>query len=118
MAALHRDPLTGLRADPRPFRIDGDGVVLTVRVTPGARKPGIESAVSGADGRCYGRVRVRAKAQDGAANADVIETLATALGRPRSALALQGGMTLRIKTIRITGSVVATMAKLEEMFAP
>lgn len=114
MAAVSGDPLKDLGF----FRQDGADVVLTVRVTPGARKPAIEPMVTGADGRAYGRIRVRAKAQDGAANADVIETLAKAIGCPKSALDIESGQTARIKTIRIRGAAAATMGKLQEIFAP
>jgi uncharacterized protein (TIGR00251 family) len=114
VAAVPGDPLT----EPSAFRPDGEDVVLTVRVTPGARKPAIERMAAGADGRVYGRIRVRAKAQDGAANADVIETLAKAIGCPKSALDIESGQTARIKTIRIRGAADATMSKLQEIFAP
>ncbi len=100
------------------FRADEAGVTLSLRVTPGARKAGLDSVVEAADGRAHGRMKVRAKAQDGAANAEVVETLAKALGRPRSAIEIAAGGTARLKTIRIEGAPAETAARLKEMFGP
>ncbi|HEX9806428.1 MAG TPA: DUF167 family protein, partial [Alteraurantiacibacter sp.] len=53
--------------------VDGEGR-LALRVTPGARKEGIEIA----GGRLL--VKIRAKPQDGAANDAALKLLASALG--------------------------------------
>jgi uncharacterized protein YggU (UPF0235/DUF167 family) len=68
---------------------------LAVRVTPGARSEGI--SVEG------GRVtaRVRARPQDGAANAAVIALLSGALGCAPSRIALLRGATSREKLFRL-----------------
>ena len=68
---------------------------LAVRVTPGARVEKIEIA----DGRVL--IKVRAKPQDGAANAAVLAMLAKALGCPPSQLELLRGATSREKLVRI-----------------
>lgn len=68
---------------------------LAVRVTPGARTEGVEIE----DGRVI--IKVRAKPQDGAANAAVLVLLAKALGSAPSRLALVRGATSREKLIRI-----------------
>lgn len=68
---------------------------LAVRVTPGARTEGVEIE----DGRVI--IKVRAKPQDGAANAAVLVLLAKALGSAPSRLALLRGATSREKLIRI-----------------
>lgn len=98
------------------FRIDGDDVVLRVRATPGARRPGLDGLSEGPDAQVFARIRVRAKAEDGRANAELIETLADALDRPRSAIELEGGAAARLKTLRIAGGAKATAAKLEALF--
>ena len=100
-----------------PFRIDGDDVLLRVRATPGARKPGLEGTIAGPDGLRFARIRVRAKAEDGKANAELIETLAAALQRPRSSLDLAAGTSARLKIIRIAGRAGDTVQRLKELFA-
>jgi len=66
-----------------------------LRVTPGARTEGIEIA----DGRVL--VKVRAKPQDGAANAAVLALLAAALGEATSRLHLLRGATGRDKLVQL-----------------
>jgi uncharacterized protein YggU (UPF0235/DUF167 family) len=73
---------------------DGDGR-LALRVTPGARSEGIELA----EDRVL--VKVRAKPQDGAANAAVLALLAEALGIATSRLRLLRGATGRDKLLQL-----------------
>lgn len=101
-----------------PFRIDGDDVVLKVRATPGARACGLDGVAEGPGGAAFARIRVRARAEDGKANAELIATLAAALGRPKSSLDLAAGASARLKTIRIAGRPVETAARLRELFTP
>lgn len=73
---------------------DGEGR-LAVRVTPGARSEMLEIA----DGRLL--ARVRAKPEDGKANAAVRELLAQGLGVAPARLELLRGATSREKLFRI-----------------
>lgn len=75
-------------------RIDGDGR-LAVRVTPGARGESLEIVGDGL------AAKVRAKPQDGQANAAVATLLAKALGIAPSRLELTSGATSREKVFRI-----------------
>lgn len=68
---------------------------LALRVTPGARVEGIELA----EDRVL--VKVRAKPQDGAANAAVLALLAQALGEAPSRLEMLRGATGRDKLVRL-----------------
>ena len=68
---------------------------LALRVTPGARVEGIELG----EGRVL--VKVRAKPQDGAANAAVLALLAEALGTAPSRLHLLRGATGREKLVQL-----------------
>jgi hypothetical protein len=68
---------------------------LTLRVTPGAR---VET-ITIEDGRLI--VKVRAKPEDGKANAAVLDLLASALGIATSRLRLLRGATGRDKQIQI-----------------
>lgn len=73
---------------------DGEGR-LAVRVTPGARVEALEIA----DGQLV--AKVRAKPEDGKANAAVLALLAAALGLAPSRLELLRGATSREKLFRI-----------------
>lgn len=73
---------------------DGQGR-LAVRVTPGARAEGLEIAA----GRLL--VKVRAKPEDGRANAAVQNLLASALGVAASGIGLLRGATSREKLFQI-----------------
>lgn len=82
--------------DPAALRALMDaGGRLAVRVTPGARVEGI--AIEG--GRVL--VKVRARPQDGAANAAVLALLAAALGLAASRLRVLRGAASRDKLIGI-----------------
>jgi uncharacterized protein (TIGR00251 family) len=71
---------------------------LTVRVVPRASKAGVaglrDSAVL---------VRIAAAPVDGAANAELIETLARALDLPRRAVRIISGATSRTKRVQVDG---------------
>ncbi|MCC7125271.1 MAG: DUF167 domain-containing protein [Acidobacteria bacterium] len=71
---------------------------LSIRVIPRASKTGVAGLRDGAV-----LVRVGAAPVDGAANAQVLRTLADALGLPLRALTLVSGHTSRTKRIRIDG---------------
>lgn len=73
---------------------DTDGR-LSVRVTPGARREGVEID----SGRVL--VKVRTKPEDGKATAAVINMLGQALAIPSSQIALLRGATSREKLFRI-----------------
>ena len=68
---------------------------LAVKVTPGARQEALEVAEDKL------LAKVRANAEDGKANAAVLELLAQALGLPTSRLRLLRGATSREKLIGI-----------------
>lgn len=68
---------------------------LALRVTPGARGEGIEIV----DGRMV--LKVRAKPQDGAANAAVLALLGAALGVATSRLQMLRGATSREKLVQL-----------------
>jgi len=83
-------PAAALRA-----LVDGEGR-LPVRVTPGARV----EALSVEEGRLM--AKVRAKPQDGKANAAVIALVATALGIGASRVELLRGATSREKLLKVS----------------
>ena len=73
-------------------------MILTVRVIPRASKPGI--AVE-ADGSL--KVRLQSPPVEGAANAELVELLAKALGVSRRAVTITAGAHARIKRVQIDG---------------
>jgi hypothetical protein len=73
-------------------------MVLTIRVIPRSSNPGI--AVE-ADGSL--KVRLQSPPVEGAANAELVEVLAKALGVPRRAVTIVGGVHARAKRVQIDG---------------
>jgi uncharacterized protein (TIGR00251 family) len=106
-----------LSANDLPFRVDGDDLILRLKVMPGSRSAGFEGLAEGARGGRLMRLKVRAKAQDGAANEAVIDAVARAFDRTRSAVTLESGRTARVKTLRIVGGA-ASVARAEELIQP
>lgn len=100
-----------------PWRFADHGVSVAVRVTPRGGRDAIEGRDRRADGRSVLKVRVRAIAEGGAANAAVIALLARALKVPRSALRVASGITSRHKQIVITGDPHALGAALTRLTA-
>ena len=95
------------------YRIDRDGIVLTVRVTARAGRDGVDGIKRLADGREAAAVRVRAVPEKGAANDALVAALAAALGRPRSAISVIAGASARLKQVKISGDGAALAAIVE-----
>jgi uncharacterized protein (TIGR00251 family) len=94
------------------WRKAADGVILSVRVMPGARRDGIGGVYKGADGAKALKVSVRAVAEKGKANTAAIAILAKRLGFAKSSLGLVTGATSRTKQILITGAPDDVAARL------
>jgi uncharacterized protein (TIGR00251 family) len=89
-------------------RQDGDAVVLTLHIQPGAKRT--ESA--GLHGDAL-KIRLAAPPVDGKANEALIAFLAKTLGVPKSHVELVSGQTSRAKRVRIAGvAVTAVLAVL------
>ncbi len=89
-----------------------------MRAGPGARQPGFDGVVEGPNGRLFVKIKLRAKAEDGAANAELLAFLAKSAGIARSSVTLESGMSARFKTIRVAGGGEAAAARLKELIAP
>jgi uncharacterized protein (TIGR00251 family) len=84
------------------------GVLLRVHVVPRAGRSGIAGTRDGAL-----LVRLNAAPVDGAANAELIETIADAVGVPKRAVSIISGEKSRRKTVRVSGvSVDEVRSKL------
>jgi uncharacterized protein (TIGR00251 family) len=75
-----------------------NGVIVTVRVQPRAARAGVAGTRAGAL-----LVRLHAPPVEGAANGELIEVLAGACARPRSAVSIVSGERGRLKRVRIDG---------------
>ena len=95
-----------------PWRVSGDAVLLSLRLTPRSSKDALEGVETLADGRSVLKARVRAVPEDGKANLALLRLLADQLDLPIRALSLATGATGRTKVIRIEGAPEATLARL------
>jgi uncharacterized protein (TIGR00251 family) len=80
------------------LRDDGDGVVVGVKVVPGASRDRIVGVLGGAV-----KITTAAAAEKGKANDAVARTLAKALGLRRRDIELIAGQTSPRKTFRVAG---------------
>jgi uncharacterized protein len=101
----------------RPWTMSAGGVDLVVRVTPRGGRDAVDGIEERADGRAVLRVRVRAVASEGAANASLVRLLAKSLGVAPREISLVAGATSRIKRLRIAGACPALLAALEKFAA-
>lgn len=85
-----------------------DGVLtFTIRVIPRSSRSGVAGEHDGAL-----RIRVSAAPVDGAANEEVIRTLARALGVPRRSVEIASGHTSKVKRVRVGGASRADLDAL------
>ena len=80
------------------FTETDEGVILNVRAQPRSSRPGIEGVAGDAV-----KVRVKSAPVDGRANKELIETLAEAMGLPKSSVIFKGGETSKTKRILLRG---------------
>ena len=83
---------------PLKITISKDGVSFPVRVTPGARRNSVALIAAG-----ILKIHLTAPADQGKANAALIELLAGLVGVKRSQVEILGGHKSRSKVVRITG---------------
>ena len=81
-----------------------DGVLLTVRVIPRARRAGLAGTRDNAL-----LVRLTAPPVDGAANAELIEVLARAFDTSKRHVTITAGERSRIKRVRLQGVNIETV---------
>lgn len=96
------------------WRLVAGGAELRVRAQPGASRDAVEGIGEDAAGQRFLKVRVRAVAEKGKANAAIEQVLAKELGVPKSAVSVEKGETQRIKTVRISAdaSIAAALEAL------
>jgi uncharacterized protein (TIGR00251 family) len=82
-------------------REDGDAIVLTLYVQPGAKR----TEVAGTHGAAL-KIRLAAPPVDGKANAELVRFLADAFGVPLRQVTIVRGETSREKVVRIESATV------------
>ena len=98
-----------------PWRLAPGGLWLAVRVTPKGGRDSVDGIAALSDGTCVLKVRVRAAASEGAANAAVIRVVAAALAVPARAVELVAGGKARVKRLRVGGDGAVLAAALERI---
>jgi len=89
------------------FREEDGAFSFDVRVVPRAS----QSAVAGEHGGAL-RVRVAAPPVDGAANEELVRTLAKALNVPPRAVEIVSGLSSKTKRVRVRGADVEQLLRL------
>jgi len=110
-------PVSEKTSSEKPWSVSPDGISLMVRLTPKGGRDAINGIEARADGRRVLKVRVRAAASEGEANAALVRFVAKTLGIAPRAVSLVAGETARIKRLRIDGAGAALAAALEKICA-
>jgi len=100
-----------------PFRIGKDGLVVDLRLQPGASRARVDGLAVLDDGATVLKVRVTEPPEDGKANAALIKLLAKAWKLPKSSLSLVAGHTDRRKTLAVAGDPENLRRQLESWLA-
>ncbi len=99
----------------RPWSVTAAGLTIAVRLTPKGGRDAIDGIEQLADGRPVLKVRVRAPASEGEANAALMKTIARALAVPPRNVALVAGAASRIKRLTVAGDGPTLAATLEKL---
>jgi uncharacterized protein YggU (UPF0235/DUF167 family) len=94
--------------DPAFLRRTGTGVTVELRAQPRARRTALDCSDD------VLRAQVTAPAEDGRANAAVIELLAKTWRLPKSAFAVTRGATSRDKVLSIAGEPALLAARIKD----
>jgi len=85
------------------------GAILNVRAAPRSSRPGIDGVAGDAI-----KVRVKAAPVDGKANKEILETVADALGVPKSAVSFKSGETSKTKRLFVAGVAASRIVEAVE----
>jgi len=103
-------------SDP-PWRIEANGLLVVIRLTPRGGCDAIDGIAQLAEGRRVVKVRVRAAASEGEANAALMKLIARSLGVAVRDVSLIAGATARLKRVRVSGAGATLAATLEKICA-
>lgn len=93
-----------------------DGLIVTVRLTPGAAQDAIDG-IEERGGTPMLKARVRARPREGEANAALISLLAKRLRVPARRVEIISGATARVKRVKISGENAALARAIESVAA-
>ena len=96
-------------SEPLTITVRADAVRFAVRVIPRARRSAIEGVHGGGL-----KVRLTAPPVDDAANDELVEVLAKALGVPRSRVRIVGGGHSRSKVVEVAGATGDAVRRMSE----
>lgn len=103
-----------------PLTATDEGVVVTIRVTPRARRDDVNGTTEVAGPRGVEpalAVHVAAPPADGAANQAVLRVLSKAWRLPPSSLTIVSGASSRIKRVLVRGDAAALLRQISERIA-
>ena len=95
------------------YQTTPDGLKIFIRLSPKAKREGIEGVYAAPDGSERLKIAVSAPPVDGKANEYLIKWLAKHLHIAKSAITLVSGTTDRSKTLLIKGNASELIKKLE-----
>ena len=95
------------------LRSTGEGVLLPVHLTPGARRNAISGMTEESDGTWRLKVSVTAVREGGKANAALIKFLAKSWGLPQSAISIKSGAKARAKTLLVVSRPGPLLARID-----
>ena len=101
----------------RPWQIETDGLLIVIRLTPRGGRDAIDGIAQLADGRSVLKVRVRAAAIEGEANAALVRFIAAMLRVALRDVSLLAGASGRLKHLRVAGAGARLAAALEKICA-
>jgi hypothetical protein len=104
-------------SDGSPFRPARDGLLVDIRLQPGASRAQVDGLAVLDDGVTVLKVRVTEPPEDGKANAALIKLLAKAWKLPKSSLTLVAGHSDRRKTLAVAGEPTELLCDLERWLA-
>ncbi|MEC9368399.1 MAG: DUF167 family protein [Pseudomonadota bacterium] len=100
----------------KPYRTGGAGLIVMLRLTPGASRDAVEG-IEPVQGGVALRARVRAAPEKGKANVALGRLLGKWLGVAPSRVRLKSGGTSRLKSMEIEGDPAALAAAIETRLA-
>jgi uncharacterized protein len=100
-----------------PWRSEAGALILGVRLTPRGGRDAIDGIEQSADGKSVLKVRVRAPASDGEANAALVKLIAKTLGVSQRDVTLVAGKSARLKRVKVAAAPAALASALDKIRA-
>ncbi len=97
-----------------PLKTDSEDIRFAVRLTPRRGRDALEGWQTDSAGREFLKARVRAPADEGKANAALVELLAKWLDVPRTSIAIMRGKKARLKIIGVQGNPKYLIGRMEK----